>query len=98
MYESLDRHFKEKKESSESHVGNSTPKNFKALVLPIFTYGIEIWGGDLKNFHWKVFEKGLKMHMMPHIKVRPSKTYHILLAEFGELPMELHALKLTLTF
>ena len=38
------------------------------------------------------------MHMMPHIKVRPSKTYHILLVEFGELPMELHALKLTLTF
>ena len=37
---------------------------FKALVLPTSTYGTKIWGGDLKNSYWKVFEKGLKMHMM----------------------------------
>ena len=55
---------------------------FKALVLPTFTYGIEIWGGNLKNSHWKVFEKGMKMYMMSHIKVRSSTTYHILLVEF----------------
>ena len=24
---------------------------FKALVLPTFTYGTKIWGGDLKNSH-----------------------------------------------
>ena len=49
-------------------------------------YGTEIWGGDLKNSHWKVFEKGMMMNMMPHIKVCP--TYHMLLAKFGELPLE----------
>ena len=37
---------------------------FKALVLPTFTYGIESWGGDLKNSHWKVFDKATKMHML----------------------------------
>ena len=42
---------------------------FKALVLPILTYGTEIWGGDLENSHWKVFEKGMDIHMMPHVKV-----------------------------
>ena len=51
----------------------------KALVLPTFTYGIEIWGGDLKNSHWK----GMKMHMMSHLKVRYLTTYHILCAKFG---------------
>ena len=50
------------------------------------------------NSHWKVFEKGMKIHMMSNIKVHPSTTYHILLAEFGELPMQLYALKLTLSF
>ena len=69
----------------------------KALVLPTFTYGTEIWEGDLKSSHWKVFEKGMKIHMMSHIKVC-SSTYRILLVEFGELPMELYALKLTMSF
>ena len=55
---------------------------FNALVLPTFTYGTKIWGGDLKNSHWKVFEEGKKMHMMSHVKVRPLTTYHILLVEF----------------
>ena len=71
---------------------------FKALVLPTFTYGIEIWGGDLKIPCRKVFERGTKMHMMSHIKVCSSTTYHILLVEFGELPIELHALKPTISF
>ena len=43
---------------------------FKALVFPTFMYGTKIWGGDLQNSHWKVFEKGTKMHMiMSHVKV-----------------------------
>ena len=58
---------------------------FKALVLPTFTYDIEIWGSDLKN-PWKVFKKGMKMHMMSHVKVLSLTTYHILLAEIGEFP------------
>jgi hypothetical protein len=60
---------------------------FKALVLPTLTYGIEIWGGGLKNSHWRDFEKGMKMHMMPHVKVRSSTTHYILMAKFGELPI-----------
>jgi hypothetical protein len=34
---------------------------FKGLVLLTFTYGTKTWGGDLKNSHWKVFEKGMKI-------------------------------------
>ena len=70
----------------------------KVLVLLTFTNGTGIWGGGLKNFHRKVFEKGIKMHMMSHVGVRSLATYHILLVEFGELPIELHALKLTICF
>ena len=36
--------------------------------------------------------------MMSHVKVCSLTTYHILLVEFGELPMELYALKLTISF
>ena len=43
---------------------------FKALALPTFTHGIEIWGGDLKNSHWEVFEKSMKIHMVSLVKVR----------------------------
>ena len=68
----------------------------KALVLPTTTYGIKIWGGDLKDSHWKVSEKGMKTHMESHVKARSSTTYHVLLLGFGELPMELYALKVTM--
>ena len=34
------------------------------------------------------------MRMMSHVKVCSSTTYHIILAKFGELPMEIYALKL----
>ena len=60
------------------------------------TYGTEVWGGDLKNSHWKVFEKDIEIRMMSHVKVCSSTTYHIILAEFKELPIELYALKLTM--
>ena len=42
--------------------------------------------------------KGMKMHMVSHIKLHSLTTYHILLAKFGELPIELNALKLTMGF
>ena len=42
------------------------------LKSHLFTYGTQIWGGILKNSHWKVFEKGMKMHMTSHVKVHPS--------------------------
>ena len=38
------------------------------------------------------------MHMMFHVKECPSTTYHIILAKFEELPIKLHALKLTMGF
>ena len=38
------------------------------------------------------------MHMMSHIKLCSLTTYHIILAEFRELPIELYALKLTMGF
>ena len=52
---------------------------FKALVLSTFVYGAEMLGGDLKSSHWKVFEKGMNLHMMSHIKVCSSTTHYILL-------------------
>ena len=36
--------------------------------------------------------------MMCHVKVYSSTTYHILFAKFGELPIELYALILSLGF
>ena len=47
---------------------------FKALVLPTFTHGTKIWGDDLKNSHWRVFKKGMKMHMISPVKVCSSTT------------------------
>jgi hypothetical protein len=71
---------------------------FKGLVLPTFTYGNEIWGGDFKDSHWKIFEKGMQVHMMSHVKVNSLTTYHILLTEFGELPIESYVIKLSMGF
>ena len=38
------------------------------------------------------------MHMMSHVKVCSSTAYHILMAEFRELPIELNTLKLIMGF
>ena len=59
---------------------------------------LRIWGVDFKISHWKGSKKGVKMHMMSHIKVRSSTTYYFLLAEFGELCIELDALKIAMGF
>ena len=68
-------------------------------MLPTFMYGMEFGGGgDLKNCHWKVFEKGMKMHMRYDVKVHCSTIYHIVLTEFEELPRELYILKHTKDF
>lgn len=68
----------------------------KALALPTFTYGSEIWGGGLQNSRWKVIEKSMKIHRMSDVEVRSSPTCHTLLAKFEEFPIELYALKLTM--
>ena len=56
------------------------------------------WGGDLENSHRKVFNKGMTMHMKFHTKEHSSTTYNVLLAEFGEPPIELDTLKLPMGF
>ena len=61
MYESFDENFKES--GSWCHMLGTILTYIKGLVLPTFMYGTEIWKGDLKNSHWKVFEKGMKMHI-----------------------------------
>ena len=48
-YESLHEYLKGKKQLLESHDENLNFVLFKALVLPTFTYGTEIWRGNLKN-------------------------------------------------
>ena len=64
---------------------------FEALVFPTFTYGIEIWGGHLKNPHWKVFKTGMK----GGYDVSHQSLFFSFVSYFGELPMELYGLKLT---
>ena len=59
---------------------------------------LEYWEVTWKKSHYNDFEKGMKMHMISHVKVRSLTTYHILLAEFWELAIELHTLKLTMGF
>jgi hypothetical protein len=66
-------------------------------VLPTFTNGNEIWGGDLKKLHWKVFEKGMHTRMWSCVKVRSLTTYHIVV-QIWRTPIELYSLKLTMGF
>jgi hypothetical protein len=75
MYESLDGHFKERNNSESHMLGTQIPSIFKALVLSTFTYGTKICIDDLNISHWKVLEKGMKMHMMSLIKVCSSTIY-----------------------
>ena len=48
--------------------------------------------------HWKLFEKGMKIHMMSHVKARSSTTYRVLLAKLGELPIESFTCKVSMGF
>ena len=60
-------------------------------VLYLLIYNsFHIWyynlGGKLKKSHRKVLKKGMKIHMMFHVKLCYLTTYHILLVKLGELP------------
>ena len=46
----------------------------------------------------EVYEKGMKVPMMSHVKVFSLATYHIWLVECRELPIEIYALILTMGF
>ena len=67
---------------------------FNALVNFTFTYGIEIWGGYPKNCPWKFFEKGMKIHMRSHIKVRSLTTYNRPILELHTCNWRRHGLKI----
>ena len=69
---------------------------FKAFSASYFHVWHQILGTKLENSHWKVFEKRMKMHMISHIKVHFSTTYHILLPNL--LPLKLYAIKVTMGF
>jgi len=70
---------------------------FKPLVLPTFTYGTKFGEVTCKT-HWKVFEKGMKIHMISHVKMCSMTTYHIMLAKLGEFPTKLYTLMLIMSF
>ena len=54
-------------------------------------------GGEGKIWR-NLIEVGMRIHMMTHIKVFTLTSYHILLAKFGEIPMELCTLELIISF
>ena len=95
--ESLDGHFK-KRSSSWSHMlGTQIP-----FIQGFGASNSHIWhrnfGRRLEKLSLEGLEKGMTMHMMSHVKVHSSTTYHISLVEFGKLPIELYSLKLTMGF
>lgn len=75
----------ERSTKSKSHVGDSKPyysRNWCFQLSPMaHKFGEAFW-----KPHWKVLQKGLKMHMMSHPKVWSSTTYQKHLVEFGEIP------------
>ena len=84
-YESLDGHIMER--SSQSHMLGTQIPSIQGFGASNFHICHSNLMGQLENFHWKVFEKGMKMHMMSHVKVTTLTTYSILLTVFGELLM-----------
>ena len=58
---------------------------------------LKFWEVTLKT-HWKVFEKGMNINLTSHVKGCSSTTCHVLLAEFGELLVELYTLKQIMSF
>ena len=79
MYESLDGHFKERNNNRSHMLGTQIPsiQGFWCFQLSHMTLK---FGGLLKYSIWKVFEKGMKMHMMSHVRVHSLTTYHVLVS------------------
>jgi hypothetical protein len=82
----------------ESQVGNSNP-----IYLRIRLFRLSHMVQKFGKVTWiiligKFSRKNMKIRRMTHVKVHPLRTYHILSVEFGEFPMELSALKLTMGF
>lgn len=51
-----------------------------------------------KKNYGKVFEKGMRIHILTRVKMHSSTSFNILLAKIGELHLELYALKLAIGF
>ena len=96
-YESVDGNFKERSNSQHHMLGFqiSPIQGFSASYFHVWHQNL---GRQLEKLYWKVFKKGMKMHMMSHVKVCSSTTYHILLAKFKEFPIEVYTLELTMGF
>lgn len=67
--------------------------------IPSFqNFGASSFHKDLEErfeeFLLNVFEKRMRIHMISHVKLRSSTSYHMFLTHFGQLLMELYALKL----
>jgi hypothetical protein len=69
MFESLDGHLKERSNNWSHMLGTQIPSIQGFGDSNFHIYDAEIWGGDLKKSHWRVFEKGIEVHMMFHVKV-----------------------------
>ena len=54
--------------SSWSHMLGTQIHLFKALVLPTLTYDTECWGGDLKNFGWRILRRAWRCIWCPTSK------------------------------
>ena len=86
-----------RKNDNWSHMLRTQIHLFKALVYPTFTYDTQIWGGDLKKSHWRAFEKAWRF-IWCSCKGAFFDNLPYLQAKFGELPVDLYALRLIIGF
>ena len=97
MYESLDGNFKERSDSRSHLLGSQIPfiQGFGVSYFHI-RYGTKAWGGDLQNFSLESFWDG---HEDAYgVSCQSVFFDYLLLAKFGENPIESYALKLTMGF
>lgn len=71
---------------------------FRSLVLPVLLYGVPAWGPATSTTGWKRLEAVQKTFLQHELGVRPQIPYLLLLAEVGWIPVEAHALFLTLQY
>ena len=79
MYESLHGNFKERN-GSQSHMLGTQISSIQGFGSSYFHIWHQNLGRQLEKLSLESFKRGLKMHMMSHVKVHPSTTYQIILA------------------
>jgi hypothetical protein len=73
----------------DSHARNSNPISSSLWCLQLSYMALKFGEATRKNFRWKVFNKGMKIHTKSYLNARSSTTYHTLWVGYGELPIEL---------